>query len=260
MNSESYFTVSSDKQHPAQFVQNFLTPVNLGDNYEIGLRSLCHGSVYNVISGDIVSFLRGEGDDLAVDHIYLDEGFYYHTAHLFKEIFSKLKDFFEKSGDSWGNIPPEYIGENQGKLSIKMPKGVRFVINEEAYPNRSPLANLLHLPEGEYSKISVYDEAIPAKNHIGFLYSSVIAESYINNEKSRLMAVIPLTSNHGYNYFEYKNPTYYPLSVSTFRDIFFILKDVHGEEIKIGLERTPTNVRKKEEYPTILNLHVRKRL
>ena len=259
MNSEGYFTVTSDVQHRSDFVSNFTTPVNLGDNYEIGLKSLCHGPVYNVTEGhNMVIFARDASIDIheIIDKVYLDAGFYSHTGALFKEIYSKLVAH-EIAHVLFGRKLPEYIVENDGKMSIKVPPNISFIVDDEGYPGKNPLSYLLHYPNGRYKKISEFNEFIPVKNHLTFVYSSIIAQSYINDRKSRLLAIVPLTSSPGYNYFEFTNVTYHPLAVSTFTDIFFSLKDPYGEQIELGVEKTSSNI---IEYPTILNLHVRKTL
>ena len=262
MNGEGYFTVTSDEQHPANFTSNFTTPVSLGENYEIGLKSISHGPVFNVTNGNnqitLIRTIDAVSKTEHVDHVYIDVGFYYHKSQLFGEIQRKLKLFFEKPGNkaTWGRESSRYLLENEGKITIKMPNPsnstIMFLVDDKAFKGRNPLSYLLHMPDNRYKKITDFNEIIPTKNYLGFLYSSIIALSFINNQKSRLLAIVPLESNHGYSYFEFANITYYPLSVSTFTDIFFSLKDTHGERVDLGFEAS-------SKYPTILKLHVRKR-
>ena len=259
MNSEGYFTITSGENHPAEFVSNFTSPVKLGDDYEIGLQSITHGPVYNIPDGyNKISIKWSFQKDHKVYPIRVDPGFYYSVSQLFKNIYEKLTTFFaEEPAD---NFDPDYWGDEElkyalvdGKISIRLPTNAFFYIHARDLSKTNPLQYLFHMPFGSYKRISDFNNPIPHKNQLAFLYSSVIGESYINSRKSRLLAIVPLTSENGYTYFEFTNVSYYPLAVSTFTDILFSLKDVHGKQIQLGDDTSDV------KYPTILNLHIRKR-
>ena len=253
MDKENYFTVTSQK-NASNFVSNFTNPINLSDNYEIGLKSVSHGSTYNVTSKtNRITLLRDDGNN-HIEHIFLDTGCYHTKSELFHEIQSKLLDFFNTTTSKlWSRDVPKYFIESDGRITIKLPpplsvtRPIYFLIDNKTWPGQNPLSNILNFPDNKYKKISDFREFISIKPTLGFIYSSVVAESYINNHKSRLLAIAPFYSADGYNYFEFLNISYYPLSVNTFTDIFFSIKDENGDEL--NLSKT-----------TILNLHVRKRL
>ena len=97
------------------------------------------------------------------------------------------------------------------------------------------------------------------KTDLAFLYSSVVANSLINNKESRLLTTIPLTSRRGYNYFQFSQPIYRPISVRQFMEISFEVLDRHGKFLKFNLFGDNLNEdQESREYPTILNLHIRK--
>ena len=95
------------------------------------------------------------------------------------------------------------------------------------------------------------------KTDLAFLYSSVVENSLINNRESRLLTTIPITSTRGYNYFQFAQPIYRLISVRQFSDIRFQIYDKNGELFKFNLYGDDYN-KGNREYPTILNLHIRK--
>ena len=48
MNAAGYFVVTSGVQNPALFSSNFTTPIELDQNFEIGLQSISHGPLFNI--------------------------------------------------------------------------------------------------------------------------------------------------------------------------------------------------------------------
>lgn len=79
-----------------------------------------------------------------------------------------------------------------------------------------------------------------------FLYASIVVNSYINDKKSRNLAVIPLSHKQGYSFFEFNNPIYVPIEVHDFSSILLELRDLNGEFVKLAKNST-----------TIITLHVK---
>ena len=254
MNGEGYFVVTSGVQNPALFSSNFTTPVKLDQNFEIGLQSITHGPLFNITVANnkivIIRTVPGGAED--INFILLDPGLYTTVSQLLKHIYEKLKELFDKHRDNlyWGKEPLKYTLEQTGKITIRLPTRASFEIDNVKEPGENPLFNILHLPSGRYKKLSEYDSDILRLDHLTFIYSSIVEESYINNRKSRLLAMTPLKSMYGYNHTTFQNISYYPLAVNTFNDIIFSLKDTYGMQTQL----TDTS------YPTILKIHIRKRL
>ena len=241
--------IASHEHSPTDFVSKFSTPIKLTD-CEIGLKSIVLGSVYNIDEYNVVDIIRYSPHDglqhmvLSFRNIHLDPGHYTSTRQVFKQLYAKLKIFFDDSEKIygrhfWGRDDLQYTIVNS-KITIKLPSQARLVVKDD----QNPLYYLLNTPTGMYNTISNHTASIPIKNEIAFLYTNIIGETYIDNAKSRLLAIIPINGK----FFEFKNITYHPIIFPSFTDITFSLKDIQGKTIPLQLT------------PTILNLHIRKRL
>jgi len=94
------------------------------------------------------------------------------------------------------------------------------------------------------------------------LYASPVENSFINQHLSRLLTPIPVTSKVGYNYVEFAQPLYRKIEVTHFMDISLeiigpdqerIKFNLFGDDLKLDKDGNPVR-----EYPTILNLHIRR--
>ena len=96
------------------------------------------------------------------------------------------------------------------------------------------------------------------KTDLAFLYCSIVENSLVNNEETRVLTTIPITSRRGYNYFQFAQPIYRSISVRQFMDISFHILDVNENYMNFNLYGDDVDL-KNRKYPTILNLHIRRR-
>jgi len=103
---------------------------------------------------------------------------------------------------------------------------------------------------------------------LGFLYCSIIENSLINNNQSRLLCIFPIISKRGYSFYEINQTIYKTIAVLQFSTITFSIVDPEGDLVEFNLQgdelsnqANQTDEQKaKKKYPTILNLHIRKAL
>lgn len=97
---------------------------------------------------------------------------------------------------------------------------------------------------------------------LGFLYCSIVENSLINNKETRLLCIFPIVSKRGYSFYEINQTIYKAISVLQFSTITFAIVDSEGNLVEFSLEGDDLNTQKigKKKYPTLLNLHIRKRL
>ena len=97
---------------------------------------------------------------------------------------------------------------------------------------------------------------------LGFLYCSVVENTLLNNRQTRLLCIFPIISKRGYSFYEVKEAIYKTVSVLQFSTITFTILDSEGDLMEFMLEGDElTNQRDgQKKYPTILNLHIQKRL
>ena len=108
----------------------------------------------------------------------------------------------------------------------------------------------------QVTEISVSMKAIE-KTILAFLYASPVENSLINDKESRMLTPIPVTSKKGYNYVEFAQPLYRKISVRQFMDISFEILDKNGKKVEFNLYGDDLD-QENREYPTILNLHMRR--
>ena len=95
------------------------------------------------------------------------------------------------------------------------------------------------------------------RTKLAFLYASPVENSLINNKESRMLTPIPVLSKQGYNYIEFAQPLYRKISVRQFMDISFEILDKNGKKVDFNLYGDDLD-QENREYPTILNLHMRR--
>ena len=81
---------------------------------------------------------------------------------------------------------------------------------------------------------------------IAFLYCNVVENSYINNKKSRVLAVVPLARNNGCTFLEFTSPIYVPIDVRQFNNILLEMRDVNGKLVPFD-----------NKYKTVITLHIK---
>ena len=95
------------------------------------------------------------------------------------------------------------------------------------------------------------------KTDLAFLYCSIVENSLVNNEETRVLTTISITSRRGYNYFQFAQPIYRSISVRQFMDISFHILDVNKYYMNFNLFGDDVD-KVNRKYPTILKLHIRR--
>ena len=254
---DQYITITSEDQNPCDFISNFVESVNIADGYEVAIKSIFHAPVYNITEANnkfaVTTQLRargGERQDIVLD---IPTGFYEATCDLMAAIHSA----FVREGQ--GDLVSLKFADRTMTLTFtgnsRKISGVDtnryFVLNNYEAPLLGIIGYCTHEHANlrdhvKVDRIEVSQYIIENTTEAGFLYSSIVSNSMINQKQSRLLACIPINSRPGYNYYEVKNPVYRPLSVHSFTDIHFLLTDVRGRVLDVT------------DLPTILLLHIRK--
>ena len=257
---DQYITITSEDQNPCDFISNFVESVNVDDGYEVAVKSIFHAPVYNITEDNnkfaITSQPRSSGGERHDIVLEIPTGFYESTCDVMAAIHSTF--VHEGQGTlvtlkfSDGNVTLTFTG-NSRKIT-GLDTNHYFVLNNYEAPLLGVIGFCAHehvnlRDHVKVDRIAVAQYIIENTTQAGFLYSSIVSNSMINQKQSRLLACIPIESRPGHNYYEATNPVYRPLSVHSFTDIHFLLTDVHGRDLRVDLEA---------DLPTILTLHVRK--
>ena len=251
-----YITITSSKQNPCDFVSNFADAVNLYDGYEVAVTKIFHAPAYNITSSNN-KFSLAKGTK--IENYRIPIGFYAGTCH----IMAAINDVLVNSVLS--DLPDETLLKRNPTFSYKQggdasslqihDSGVFFAI-EFINEDKQLLGVLGYCVDGRIKRLDINHYNLSSVTEVGFLYSNIVANSIINQQQSHLLSLIPITSKNGYNYHEFTNPAYRPLSVHSFTDIDFALTNVRGDIIEMDHLHSADSDR--VVYPTVITLHIRK--
>jgi hypothetical protein len=261
---DQYITVTSSDQHPCKFVSNFAESINLNDGYEVAVTRIFHAPLHNVTQRNR-KFTLIKGNSI-VDH-FIPIGYYMGSCDVLNAIYNELLLSLERGDNGTGvasliRAKPQFIydkGYGEASSLKIMDTGVNFLIDNDRDDDSILLKMLGYCVNSRFDKITINHYSFHHQIEAGFLYSNIVDNSIINQQKSRLLAIVPVTCGPGYNYHEFTNPIYNPLSLHSFTDINFILSDVHGETMSLDAIHSTywgsTNI---VIYPTIITLHIRR--
>ena len=265
-----FITIASDVNSPSDFNTQFNTTFNLTEDYEVALKSIFYGPLCNVCTHNDLLVLRLKGTETR--ELRVPHGFYPSTYNLTRAINDTVVNFYNNLGEgdeNWAvssatNVKFTTTQKQSGEIgttTLTLPDNVRFHHNPVIHGK----SNVLQLYGVELyfntQKISVKDVKLSYNHRIGFVYSSLVKDSKFNNKDSRLLATLPLYTDDGYSDYTFVNPSYYPIAVNSFENISFQIRDYKGKLIEIAHKDLADRREDKPiPYPTILTLHIRKRL
>ena len=249
------FIVVTSGSKPSRFSSNFNSVINVAAGYEIGVKSVFHAPVFNVTEENDSFCVTKEGEEV---NFSIPHGFYDRSCEILRAAFQSILEY-NKSGnevDHLNRLPlgtPNFGVNADGRNYLRLSKSEKFKVDE------CPLFEIFgcYLDGNDVSKIEIEDFPLKTTVECGFLYSDTVKHSIINNSFARLMCCIPLYSTKGYNYYEFVNPDYKPLSVNSFTDLSFVITDSNGQDVKFDHTRGCGDPCSSVKLPTILNLHIR---
>lgn len=254
-----HITVTSSNQHPCEFVSNFADTINLNDGYEVAVTRIFHAPAYN-ITESCNTFTLTRHDQLVYS---IPVGFYATSTDVLEAIYKELTKQAENQGIlPLITTPPNFTYKSSGEASYleilqkntSPDRGVMFKTGED-----SPLLMVLgFIIERKTHRIDINHYTLSNVLETGFLYSNIVTNSMVDQQRSRLLAIVPIGSKSGYNVHEVINPMYSHLSVHSFTDIRFTLTNVRGEIMEMDNIQSYKEEDHAISYPTIITLHIRK--
>ena len=276
-------TITSSHQNPADFSCSVLDALNLDEGYEVAVTKVFHAPIFNVTERNnrftlakptpvhSVSELSTSVDEevrhLTVSDYYIPPGFYPTSCDILAAIHKVLVDKVELGHNHGASTLIEnkpilsYSTTSPETMTLKIvDKKVKFLIDKERDGDSILLSLLGYCFDEELSQLVVENYPFEISSVPGFLYSNIVENSFINQQRSRLLSIFPVSSKQGYNCYEVMNPIYSPLSAHSFIDVTFKLLDIHGETLKMDPVYTSWYGTETVLYPTIISLHIRKML
>ena len=286
--------ITSDNQNPADFVASYNEALDIDTGYEVAIKSIFHAPVYNITT-DNNRFSVAKSNDgtdnqlsLSIAHFEIAAGFYESRCEIMAAMYKAIADTvagIQLGFDSTNphdrailNYAPVFSVSN-GTLTLDMANPKKntsrdrtmtalhareykfFVIDPAVYIDSSifPVLGYCNSTKQFLPKLEVDDLRIDSGETAGFVYSNIVENSLINQNRSRLLAVVPISSRPGHNYIEFKNPVYRPLPMHSITDITCVITDVKGTALQLDNVYMQRKHFKELILPTIITLHLRKR-
>ena len=260
---DQHITVTSSNQNPCDFVSNFTDAINLNDGYEVAVTRIIHAPAYNITETcNTLTTVHYADKYMPIKHS-IPVGFYATSTDILKAIEKELRRHGEDEMLlSLVTTAPNFAYKAAGESSYleisqkasSSDRGIMFKMGEA-----SPLLKVLgFLIEKKTHRIDISHYTLDNAVEAGFLYSNIVTNSMVNQQQSRLLALVPIESKIGYNFHEVINPLYNPLSVHSFTDIGFTLTNVRGEIMEMDNIQSSKEDDQAIRYPTIITLHIRK--
>ena len=252
--------VSGRNDNPAK-LQTQIDPVRLPHDMTVALTSIAYGEILNIhdqnnkiyftftnvpdyssgLIGDPtppITSARGRNKkkvnkDQKTDNVkvQIPVGTYRTTRSIISSIVTavnvKTKEVFPNQGSRYSlNISGMEISPT---FALNL-KNVTILVNKPDSP-----WDIIGVKEDLMEKSSSLENVdLSIEMKPSFLYASIVENSYINNQKSRNLAVIPLKTSTGYTFYEFKNPVYVPIEVREFSSILLELRDLDGKFVKFN--------------------------
>lgn len=235
---------------PASFVSSFSTPVRLGEGYKLALKGIHYGPSYNISNHFIHFELKTKSDEADDDgwetmNVKIKNQWCPSVYLLFEEIAKSLNNYLDKKDFDMKLVDLKYDPNYDSVELLFDHKKLRILRGQ----NQQSILDLLDLPDEVFESLSSkncnFSTHFPA-----FVYVSVVENSMINQNPSRLLSIVPMTSGYtdgsqGYHHYEFSNPIFHDFEIREFSDILY---EIRGPDSKL--------IEFKNEFPTILSLQV----
>ena len=219
--------VTSDNQNPANFVSNFVDSINVNDGYEIAVKSIFHPPPYNFTEDNNKFTLATVINGNESYYFYaIKPGFYESTCQLLQKMQQSIKSSVMKRIPEWTST----LSSNPQSVTLNMNNTKRkdtsqyFVFGGDVKDSLLWELGLCASEKTMVVKLDINNYSFDEKTICGFLYSNIVENSLINQQQSRLLACVPISSASPYNFFAFHNPVYRALqrfSVHSFTDLNF---------------------------------------
>lgn len=245
-----FITVTSTNQDPGDFASNFTNAIQLSENYEVALLKIAHPPVQNINSQNNKLYVKNKTSN-AFMRVTIPPGFY-KTSHdilieLHQQLMKTSKEMVSENVNTLVTLKYNRAGDNSEMTLKFVADEVCFAI--DSYTNNNIL-HFLNFKLDFFSSrtLSILNYDLRTEDKIGLIYSSIVSNSLIDSNQSRLLDIVPLKSDDEHTFYEGVTPVFHKMSAASFIDITFEIREISGEFVKFS-----------KDYPTILTLAIRKK-
>lgn len=243
--------VVGEENNQAKLVTQ-LEPIRLSQNRNIAVKSIFHGTVYNINNNNNKihyqitpigkTFNDVESNEIIENYFAIPEGNYPTTQSVIEAIVAE----FNLTFPTGSRIPqPQFeVIQSRKKDFIKISvKNLRVKVANRVETPWNLLNILNDITKETTTKILNIDfsnSMLPS-----FLYVNIVENSYINGKLSRNLSTLPLNMKQGWSFYEFKDPIYAPIDVQEFSKIILEIRDMNGNYVTFD-----------PSFRTVMTLHI----
>ena len=233
-----------------------IDPVRLSKGMGLALTSIAYGEIYNVHEGNNkVYFALTEipipNDELGIGstlgrknkkgkpgQIYkveIPSATYTSTYSIVDEIVGLVNKKITALGWSIKKIFLKMYGSILGRSFALTPENVIIHVNDvKGLPYNDCPWGLINVTDNIKSRTQISNRTLSEEINPAILYVNIVENSYINGNKSRSLAILPLNSRQGYSFYEFIKPVYVPIEVHQFSEIFLEIRDLDSKFVRFN--------------------------
>ena len=245
MNSIQNLVVVGAKNTNQAKLETVLPPVKSETEMQMAVTSIFHAHVCNITEQNNTINIRYISKSGIVDEEVVIIKL---SPNLFKnsyEVLKKIRDEIKLHYKHLENSPQFEVSMIKEKISINMVH-IEILECDNSPWNILGMSNMI--PDRVMRNVWKVDNKNLEElvSRPAFIYASIVENSYINNNLSRLLTIIPLGDRRGWNFHEFQNPNYIPIAVREFSKIAIEIFDIDGNHVKFD-----------PNYETIIVLNIK---
>ena len=247
-------TVTSNLDNPADFTSAFTNAVQLSNEDEVGLLSISHAPACNITEYNNKLYVK-DSEHHRLTRIVIPEGYYETSFQLLKIFYGALNEHPDPHDpneddrvDTRANLKYRNSSIMNEIMVLELTnKNSRF--DDVDFPDNILKFLNCVIPDTSVRSLSLNDFHLPSPIQMGFIYSTIVSNSLINDRSSPLLATVPIVSpSDEYCTYEIINPVFHDISTFNFIDISFEIRDINANIINLAMGK-----------PTILTIAIRKK-
>ena len=229
-----------------------LNPIRLSQNKSIAIKSIFHGTVFNINKNNNsihyqITPIGKRFDQIAThenieNYFKIPEGNYPTTQSILEALATKFTEVFPET--SRYPLPQLELIQTRKKDFIKIEVRnlrIRVLDRRETPWSLLNISNDITEQQGvKVTNVNYSSWEVPA-----FLYANIVESSYINGKLSRNLSIIPLNIKQGWSFYEFNEPLYSPIDVQEFSKIIVEIRDMNGHYVAFD-----------PKFKTVITLHI----
>ena len=113
----------------------------------------------------------------------------------------------------------DYISLKNNTWTLTMPNSTLI---DSCTAESNNVLTLLDLDDGSYEKLQVVEYDFDRSTKLCFIYCSIIQDSYIDSHQSRLLEIVPISTNANYTFFEPLHLKFRRIAIEAFSSIIHL--------------------------------------